>query len=51
MILKVEVKRLLKEYLRQREGDTTEFSSPVKHFLEDFAEWLDNLDIEKVIGD
>lgn len=49
MILEVEVKRLLKEYISQRE-ECPENWEKIKKELETFADWLDNLDIEKVIG-
>ena len=49
MILKVEVKRLLKEFIRQAEKDATPVQPEIKSVLEHFAGWLDNINIEKVI--
>lgn len=54
MIIKVSVSRLLKRYLDpsyNKELPTKPpLSTEIKVWLEDFAEWLDVLDIEKVIG-
>ena len=54
MNLKVEVKRLLKKYIDYTEREYGPYplhaSGDIKVALESFADWLDDLDIEKVIG-
>ena len=47
MILKVNIKDLLKRFLEEHKTR----DQIIMRWLEDFAQWLDDLDIEKVIGE
>lgn len=49
MILKVEIKRLLEKYIKDRSDIPSNWKQIVMELTE-FADWLDELDIEKVIG-
>jgi len=48
MILKVEIKELLIKFVREQENYPSNWEQ--SEWLEKFADWLDELDIEKVIG-